>query len=121
MDFNSAVAKVENIVKQEGFSVLLTKSIDEIFKMKLGVTDYPKYTTILACGPKLAKMALDASFNVGLLFPCSFVVYEENGKVFVSHISIMKIAKEIGLASPEAMEPVIKETGKMITKAWEQF
>ena len=100
---------------------MLTKSIDGILKKKLGVTDFPRYTTILACGPELAKMALEASFNVGLLFPCSFVVYEENDKIYVSHASIMKIAKEVGLASAEAMDPVIEKTGKMVHKAWEQF
>ena len=92
-DFDAAIEHVVNICEKEGFTVMLTKSIDGILKKKLGVTDFPRYTTILACGPELAKMALEASFNVGLLFPCSFVVYEENDKIYVSHASIMKIAK----------------------------
>lgn len=121
MNFNEAVEHVENIVKNEGFSILLTKSIDEIFQKKLGITDHPRYTTILTCGPVLAKMGLEASLNVGLLFPCSFVVYEEDGKVIVSHVSIMKIAEEIGLASPEAMAPVIKTTSEMVHAAWDRF
>ena len=75
----------------------------------------------MACGPELAKMALDASLNVGLVFPCSFVVYEENEKIYVSHVSIMKMAKELGLASAEAMDPIIEITSKMVHKAWEQF
>ncbi|MCK5046701.1 MAG: DUF302 domain-containing protein [Candidatus Heimdallarchaeota archaeon] len=120
-DFDAAIEHVVNICEKEGFTVMLTKSIDGILKKKLGVTDFPRYTTILACGPELAKMALEASFNVGLLFPCSFVVYEENDKIYVSHASIMKIAKEVGLASAEAMDPVIEKTGKMVHKAWEQF
>lgn len=121
MDFDAAVEHVTSIVKEEGFSVLLVKAIDSILKEKLGVENFPKYTTILACGPKLAKMGLEASLNVGLLFPCSFVIYEEEQKIFVSHVSIMKIAKEVGLASAEKMEPVIKETGKTIHKAWDRF
>ncbi len=120
-NFDAAVEHVVEICQKEGFTVMLTKSIDGILKKKLGVTDFPRYTTILACGPKLAKMALEASLNVGLLFPCSFVVYEENDKIYVSHASIMKIAKEVGLASAEAMDPVIELTGKMVYKAWEQF
>ncbi|MHA1123322.1 MAG: DUF302 domain-containing protein, partial [Candidatus Heimdallarchaeota archaeon] len=94
---------------------------DGILKKKLKITDHPRYTTILACNPILAKMGLEASFNVGLVFPCSFVVYEEDNKIFVSHVSIMKIAKEIGLASAEAMDPIIEKTSKMVHKAWEQF
>jgi len=121
MDFDSAVEHVTKIVKEEGFSVLVVKAIDEIFKEKLGISDHPRYTTILACGAKLAKMGLEASFNVGLLFPCSFVVYEEDGKVIVSHASIMKIAKEVGLAPAEKMDPVIEVTSKTIHNAWIRF
>lgn len=120
-DFDAAVEHIVQVVEKEGFTVMLTKSIDGILKKKLGITGYPRYTTILACGPELAKMALDASLNVGLVFPCSFVVYEEEDKIYVSHISIMKMAKELNLASAEAMDPIIEITGKMVHKAWEQF
>ncbi|MHA1587080.1 MAG: DUF302 domain-containing protein, partial [Candidatus Heimdallarchaeota archaeon] len=88
-EFDAAVEHITKICEQEGFSVMLTKSIDGILKKKLKITDHPRYTTILACNPILAKMGLEASFNVGLVFPCSFVVYEEDNKIFVSHVSIM--------------------------------
>lgn len=120
-EFDVAVEHITKICEQEGFTVMLTKSIDGILKKKLEITDHPRYTTILACNPILAKMGLEASFNVGLVFPCSFVVYEEDDKIFVSHVSIMKIAKEIGLATAEAMDPIIEKTSKMVHKAWEQF
>jgi len=120
-DFDTAVDHIVKVIEDEGFTVMLTKSIDGILKQKLGITGYPRYTTILVCGPELAKMALDASVNVGLVFPCSFVVYEQDDKVFVSHISIMKMAKELGLASAEAMDPIIEITSKKVGKAWEQF
>lgn len=121
MNFDEAVEHVEKIAKSEGFSVMLTKSINEIFEKKLGITDHPRYTTILACSPVLAKMGLEASINVGLVYPCSFVVYEEEGKIIVSHISIMKIAKEVGLASAEAMVPVIEKSGKMVKALWDKL
>ncbi len=112
---------VEKIVEEEGFTVLLTKSIDEIFAKKLGIKDYPRYTSILGCGPKFAKAALDVSFNVGLLFPCSFVIYEEGGEVFVSHSSIMRMAPVLGFAPADKMQPVIEMTGEAVHKAWQRF
>lgn len=121
MEFDAAVEHVQKIVVTGGFSVLMVKAMDEMLKKKLGIKNHPRYTTIMACGPKLAKMALDVSFNVGLLFPCSFVVYVEDTKVFVSHISIMKAAVEIGLASEKAMKAVIAETGKMVHAVWDKF
>ncbi len=121
MTFDEAVDHIQKILQEQGFTVLMIKSIDEIFKIKLGITDYPKYTTILACGAKLAKMALDVSFDAGLLFPCSFVVYEQEGKIFVSHVSIMKATEELGLAPSEKMAPVIKTTSEMVHAAWDRF
>jgi uncharacterized protein (DUF302 family) len=99
-------------------SILLTKSIDAILRTKLGLSEYSRYTIILACAPHLAKMALDVSKDIGNLFPCSFVVYEEKGKVMVSHLSIMKVAVEAGLAPAHAMESVIKETTDAIHAVW---
>lgn len=121
MDFDDAVQHVEKIVQEEGFTVLMTQAIDEIFAKKLGITDYPRYTMILGCGPKFAKAALDVSFNVGLLFPCSFVVYEEEQAVFVSHSSIMKIASVLGFAPADKMQSVIEMTGKAVHVAWSRF
>ncbi len=121
MDFESAVEHVENVVKEEGFGILLTKSIDSILKNKLGLEGYPRYTIILACAPELAKMALDVSKDVGNLFPCSFVVYQDDSKVFVSHVSMMKTAAETGLAPAKEMEPVIKKTGEKVHAAWERI
>jgi uncharacterized protein (DUF302 family) len=118
LSFDDTVKRVQDIVTNEGFTVLLTKDIDVVIKTKLGLEDYPRYTTIMACGPELAKMALDASKNVGLLFPCSFVVYEEDNKVIVAHVSIMKIAAEVGLASDAIMAPIIAKTSEMVQTAW---
>jgi uncharacterized protein (DUF302 family) len=92
-----------------------------IFKEKLGVEGYPRFTMICACGAKLAKAAMDVSKNVGLLFPCSFVVYEEDEEIFVAHVSIMKIAPEIGLAPTDKIQPVIEMTGEVVQRAWSRF
>ena len=121
LPFEEAVDRVKGVV-EEDFSILMVKSIDEVMKNNLDLPDEPeKYTTILACGADLAKMALDVSKNVGALMPCSFVVYEENGRVYVGHLSIMKIASELELADREAMKPVIEETGERVSRVWEKI
>jgi UTP-glucose-1-phosphate uridylyltransferase len=40
--FDEAVQKIEQICNDEGFTVMLTKSVDEIFAKKLGAKDYPQ-------------------------------------------------------------------------------
>jgi uncharacterized protein (DUF302 family) len=121
MNFEEAVKHVEKVIVEQGFSHMLTKNIDDIIKTKLGIDNYPRYTIILACAPQFAKAALDVSKNVGLLFPCSFAVYEDQGKVWVGHVSIMKIAPEVGLAPADKMGPVIEMTGAAVRAAWEKF
>jgi uncharacterized protein (DUF302 family) len=121
MDYDIAVKHIEKVVSDEGFSVLMVKAIDEVIKNKLGIEDYPKYTSIMACGADLAKMALDVSKDVGTLFPCSFVVYEEDNKVMVAHVSIMKMSTELGIVSQEKMAHLIEETSKRVQSAWGKF
>lgn len=121
LPFDQAVDKIKEAVNRE-FSVLMVKSIDEVIKDNLDMDDYPlKYTTILACGAQLAKSALDVSEDVGTLMPCSFTVYEKDGRVFVSHVSIMKMASELSIANSEEMKPVIVETGQRVEKVWQDL
>ena len=120
-DFDEAVKRVEEACMTEGFGVQLTKGLHDIFKQKLEIDDYPKYTVILVCNPQLAKKALDISKDMGTIFPCSFTVYEEDGKVKIAHTSIMKIGAEVGLAPKEAMKELIEETGKRVRKVWDKL
>ncbi|MFX1606043.1 MAG: DUF302 domain-containing protein [Promethearchaeota archaeon] len=120
-EFDVAVKKVEDACVSEGFGLQLTKGVHDIFKQKLGIDDYPKYTVILVCNPHLAKIALEISKDMGTIFPCSFTVYEEDGKVKVAHTSIMKVGVETGLAPQEDMESLIEETGARIRKVWDKI
>ncbi len=118
--FDEALKRVETACENEGFGILLTKEIDTVFKEKLGI-DYTRYSFVLACAPELAKKALDISKEVGTIFPCSFVIYEDGDKVIVAHTSIMKIAAEVGLATKELMAPIIEETGRRVRKVWDRI
>lgn len=120
MSFEDAVRKVENLSEEEGFTILLTKGMHKMFKKKLGI-DYPRRTFILACNAELAKMAMDASTDMALVMPCSFVVSEEEGKVIVSHASVMKMGVELGFAPEDSMRPVIEETSKRVHKVWDRI
>ena len=119
--FDETVKKVEDACVSEGFGLQLTKGLHDILKQKLGIEDYPKYTAILVCNPHLAKKAIEISKDMGTIFPCSFTVYEEDGKVKVAHTSIMKAGAEIGLADKKAMQELIEETGKAIKKVWDKI
>ncbi|MBN2150160.1 MAG: DUF302 domain-containing protein [Candidatus Lokiarchaeota archaeon] len=120
LPFDDAVKAVEKAATEAGFMVMMVKPIHEVFKQKLGV-DYPRYTMLCVCGADIAKMALDAAKEAGALFPCSFVVYEDGGKVYAMHVSTMKSAVELRLAPAGAMQPAIEEAGKRTRKVWERI
>lgn len=121
MNFDDAVTRVEKLLAEEGFTVMVTKEIDKLLKMKLGLDSYPRYTGILACRAAFAKAALDISWKVALLFPCSFIVFEDEEKVVLAYTSTMAMAAEVGFADPEAMKPIIKKTEDAVQKLWDRI
>jgi uncharacterized protein (DUF302 family) len=58
---------------------------------------------------------------MSLVMPCSFVVAEEDGKVVVTHSSVMKMGVELGFAPEEPMKPLVEETSERVHKVWDKF
>ena len=121
MSFEDAVKRVESLAEEGGFTILLTKGMHDMFKKKLGIDDYPKRTFILACSADLAKEAVDISRDMSLVMPCSFVVAEEEGKIVVTHSSVMKMGVELGFAPAEPMQPLVEKTGKRVHAVWDKI
>ena len=84
-DFEDVIRSLKEKLAGEGFGVLFEIDVQETLKKKMDV-DFDQYVILGACNPPLAHRALVAEKEMGLLLPCNVVIYEKDGKVFVSAI-----------------------------------
>jgi len=92
LPFESAVERVTEELKKEGFGVLTTIDVRATMKQKLGV-DFTKYVILGACNPPFAHQALLAEEQIGLLLPCNVIVYEKEGKTVISAFNPLVMTK----------------------------
>lgn len=81
----TAIQRVKDALKKEGFGVLTEIDVQEKMKEKLGL-DMSKYTILGACNPANAYQAILREENIGLLLPCNVIVFEKGGKTVLSFI-----------------------------------
>jgi len=120
MDHEEAVEHVREAFTDAGFGVATEFSASDMLNEKVDAGRDPYYV-LGACNPNMADRALDASEKkMGGLFPCNVVVWqEEPGVQTVYHVSIMRIARLVGMApDDETMADIIADTGELVDEAF---
>jgi uncharacterized protein (DUF302 family) len=122
MDHESAIEHVRETAESVGFGVPVEFSASEMLNEKVDA-DRDPYHVLGACNPSVANRALDETLKQGALFPCNFVIWqEEPGHQRVYHLSIMKISRLIGVAPDnEAWEGIVDETGELVEAFFEEL
>jgi uncharacterized protein (DUF302 family) len=116
LPYESALEKVTDALKAEGFGILTSIDVKETMKKKLDV-DFRKYTILGACNPPLAHKALTARPDVGLLLPCNVIVYEEGDTTVVNIIDPISMTNFIQDQSLEAVAEEARQRLKRVSDA----
>jgi len=116
MDHDAAVDFVREACEEANFGVPVEFSPSDLLNEKIDA-DRDPYHVLGACNPAMADRALDASANrLGALMPCNVVVWEEEpGRQRVYHVSIMRIARLVGMApDDDAWAAIVSDTGEFV-------
>ncbi len=115
MEHREAVEHVRETCEEVGFGVPVEFSPSELLNEKVDADRSPYYV-LGACNPRMADRALDSSLKIGGLFPCNMVVWQlEPGLQKVYHVSIMRIARLLGMAPDDQdWQMIVDETGEMV-------
>lgn len=107
-DFDTAIQRVTDALKVEGFGVLTEIDVKATLKKKIGV-DFRPYKILGACNPPLAHRALTADSQIGLLLPCNVVVAQSEKEDGVIDISLVDPISMLGVVTNPDVEPVAQE------------
>ncbi|MGB9965718.1 DUF302 domain-containing protein [Halobacterium sp. CBA1126] len=120
MSHEEAIEHVRDVFTDAGFGVPVEFSPSEMLNEKVDAGRDPYYV-LGACNPEVADRALDATDNkLGALMACNVVIWEEEpGKQVVYHVSIMRIARLVGMAPDnEEMADIVADTGELVDEAF---
>ncbi|AEM59205.1 hypothetical protein HISP_18525 (plasmid) [Haloarcula hispanica N601] len=120
MSHEDAIEHVRDVFTDAGFGVPVEFSPSEMLNEKIDA-DRDPYYVLGACNPEVADRALDATDNkLGALMACNVVIWEEEpGQQRVYHVSIMRIARLVGMAPDnEEMADIVADTGEIVDEAF---
>lgn len=108
VSFEEAEAKAREELSKHGFGVITEIDVKKTFKNKLD-KEFENYVILGACHPDSAYAVLSADKELGLLLPCNVIVYEENGKVFVSAIMPKSLIGMLGYSKLSSVAQEIED------------
>ena len=117
-DFEDAVARVTDALKQEGFGVLTEIDVRETMKKKLNA-DFRPYKILGACNPPLAYRALNAAPEVGLLLPCNVTVAANDAGG--TDVAIIDPLVMLGVVQNDAVQPIAAEAREKLLRVAENL
>lgn len=105
LPYAEAVAKVKELLGEQGFGVLSEIDVQATLKEKRGV-EMEDYVILGACNPDLARRALEIDRSIGVLLPCNVVVSADGDRSKVQILDPQTMSSVTGL---DDLQPVADE------------
>jgi uncharacterized protein (DUF302 family) len=116
-DFALIRERTIDALANEGFGILTEIDVAATLKGKLGV-EFRPYTILGACNPPLAYRALTEEPDIGVLLPCSVVVYSHDDGTCT--VSALDPVRQFSLVQNPEVDPVAVEVRAKILRALER-
>ena len=105
LPYAEAVAKVKELLGEQGFGVLSEIDVRATLKEKRNV-EMEDYVILGACNPDLAHRALEVDRSIGVLLPCNVVVSADGDRSRVQILDPQTMSSVTGL---DDLQPVADE------------
>ena len=113
LPYPQAVARVKEVLADQGFGILSEIDVQATLREKRGI-DMEPYVILGACNPDLAHQALQAEPGVGVLLPCNVVVSTAGQGSLVQMLAPQVMADLTG--SP-VLQPIADEASRRLDAA----
>ncbi len=114
--YDAVLARIPDLLKEEGFGVLTRIDVKETMKQKIGA-EFRRYQILGACNPQIAHQVLTADLEVGTMLPCNVVVYEgDDGKAVVLAIDPSRTVAAANPAVRAFADDVRTRLGRVLDK-----
>ncbi len=115
--FDTALPRVVEALKAEGFGVITEIDVKKTMKEKLGV-DVRPHNILGACNPKLAHAAMEVEPDLGVLLPCNVDVYEVDGG---TRVVAVNAGAMLGMVGNEQLAPIADEVQSRLGRVLESL
>ncbi len=115
--YETALPRVLEALKGEGFGVITEIDVKKTMKEKLDV-DVQPHIILGACNPKLAHAALEVEPDLGVLLPCNVAVYEVDGG---THVTAVNAGAMLGMVGNERLAPIAEEVQERLDRVLESL
>ena len=110
--YETALPRVVEALKAEGFGIITEIDVKQTMKEKLGV-DVPQHVILGACNPKLAHAALEVEPDLGVLLPCNVVVYATDKG---TRVTAVNAGAMLGMVGNQDLAPIATQVQEKLDR-----